>query len=456
MNPRAATLRILRWCPGVESAAKFLPDNDLAPSKVVASLIIGVLIMFTGFLGAQQIQMALGLQGGAWRIINESPSLVAAGDGLYLFLSVQTEGIGLQEPIESSYRVKIDLQGKVYEKHDAPGVGEAIIIKEGLWLLAYTSGGVKVVESTDGIAWGPPVTVAENLGEEYGSIDEYFRSGIGFTVYEDPSLAELGDGLVLMVFTCRTRMNLTRVDGMKYVNDTLESHYSVRGVDGEWSPPARIPGLTSDTRTKRVNLRQDEWLHHRATPLDPSCFTLLDGSVGVVAMDIDAVTDDAEVLWFTQTDGSWWPLPRHLPYIRGRSPCILGSQKLGGYVLAYDNLEHDQVEVAFSTDLGSWGNFSRLPVLEEYRWPGHPSLAELGGTVVVAYERFPDIYLSSMGDGSGWRAPVKVENIWSEDAQLVAGSTRMTVISSLTGGALGIVAPVAALNLFGRKAARKP
>jgi len=394
----------------------------------------------------------MGLQGGAWRIINESPSLVAAGDGLYLFVSVQTEGVGLQESIESNYMVKIDLQGKVYEKHETPGVGEAIIIKEGLWLFAYTSGGVKVVESTDGTSWGPPITVAENLGEEYGSIDEYFRSGTGFTVYEEPSLAELGDGSVLMVFTYRTRMNLTRIDGMKYINDTLEAHYSVRGVDGKWSPPARIPGLTSDTRTKRVNFRQDEWIHRRATPLEPSCFTLLDGSVGVVAMNIDAATDDAEVLWFTQTDGSWWPPPRHLPYIRGRNPCILGSQKLGGYVLAYDNLEYDQVEVAFSTDLGIWGNFSRLPVLEEYRWPGHPSLAEIGGAVVVAYERFPDIYLSYRGGDSRWRDPVKVDSILSEDALMVAGATRMTVISVLTGGALGIVALVAALNLFGRKA----
>ncbi len=433
------------------SAARFLPDNDLAPSKVVASLFIGVLVMFSGFLAAQQIQMTLGLRGGAWRVINESPSLVAAGEGLYLFVSVQTEGIGLQEPIESSYRVKIDLQGKVYEKQAAPGVGDDIIIKDGLWLLAYTSGGVKVVESTDGASWGPPVTVAENQGEEYGSIDDYFRAGTSFTVYEDPSLAELGDGRVLMVFTCRTRLNLTRVDGVKYVNDTVEAHYSVRGVDGEWSPPVRVPGLTSDTRTERVHLGQDEWIHRMATPLEPSCFTLLDGSAGVVAMDIEAATGDVEGIWFTQTDGIWWPLPRRLPYVKGRSPCILGSQKLGVYVLAYDNLDQDQVEVIFSADLESWVNFSRLPVLEGSRWPGHPNLAEIGGTVVVAYERFPDIYLSYMEDGSGWKEPVKIDNIESEDAQLVAGTTKMTFISALTGGVLGIVAPVATLNLFGRK-----
>ncbi|GAH53152.1 unnamed protein product, partial [marine sediment metagenome] len=293
----------------------FLPDNDLSPSKLVASLIIGLLVMFSGFLAAQQIQMTLGLRGGTWRIINDSPSLVASGDDLYLFVSVQTEGIGLQKPIKSSYRVKIDLQGKMYEKKDTPGVGDAIIIKDDVWLLAYTSGGVKVAESTDGASWGPPVTVAENMGEEYNSIDDYFRAGTSFTVYEDPGLAQLGDGRVLMVFTCRTRLNLTRVDGLKYVNDTIEVHYSVRGVDGEWSPPARIHGLTTNIRTERVHIRQDEWIHCVATPLEPSCLTLLDGSGGVVAMDIDAVTDDVEGIWFTQTEGGGWSEPRHLPYV---------------------------------------------------------------------------------------------------------------------------------------------
>ncbi|MCW4050364.1 MAG: hypothetical protein NWE89_11585, partial [Candidatus Bathyarchaeota archaeon] len=453
VNPRAVILSILGWCPGVQSAARFLPDKDLPTSKLAASLLIGLMVMFSGFLAAQQLQLVLGLRGGAWRVINESPSLVAADDDLYLFVSVRTDGIGIQEPIESSYRVKIDLHGKVYEKKDALGVGDAIIIKDDLWLLAYTSGGVKVVESTDGEFWGTPVTVAENRGEEYSSIDEYFRSGTGFTVYEDPSLAKLSDGRVLMVFTRRTRMDLKRLDGMKYVNDTLEVYYSIRGVDGEWSPPSRVPGLISETRTGR-SPRQDEWIHHMAAPLEPSCFNLLDGSAGVLAVDIDAVTDAVKGILFTQTDGSGWSEPRHLPYIRGRNPHILSSQTLGGYVIAYDNLDQDQVEVAFSADLESWGNFSRLPILEGYRWPGHPELAEIGGAVVVAYERFPDIYLSYREGGSGWRGIVKVENIVSEDALMIAGAARMTVISALTGGALGIVALVATLNLHGRKADR--
>lgn len=454
MNPRTASLRVLGWCPGMRYAARFLPDNNVPPIKIAASLLIGLMVLFSGFLAAQQLQMFLGVRGDAWRVINESPSLVAAEDGLYFFVTVRTDGIGLEAPIESNMRARIDLQGKVYEKNYTPGEGDAMITSDGLWLLAYTSDGIKVVESLDGDHWGFPVTVAENVGEEYGSMDEYFRSGVGFMVYEDPSIAELGDGRVLMVCTRRTRMALAQIEGAKYVNDTLEACYSIRGFNGEWSPPATVPGLTSDYRIDRVSLRQDEWIHRFAAPLEPSCFALLNGSVGVLAVDLDAITDDVKGIWFTMTDGTEWSEPWQLNYIRGRNPRILVSQTLGGYVLAYDNLDQDQVEVAFSTDLRSWSSDASLPILEGFRWPGHPALAELGGTMAVAYERFPDIYMSYREGDSQWSAPIKVEMIASEEALTVAGATRMTVISALIGGTLGIAAAIVALNLYGKKLER--
>ena len=55
MNLRTTTLKYLGWCPGVESAARFIPDRDVS-SRTVVSLAISVTsIIIVGLYAAQNL-----------------------------------------------------------------------------------------------------------------------------------------------------------------------------------------------------------------------------------------------------------------------------------------------------------------------------------------------------------------------------------------------------------------
>ncbi len=451
MNPRTVTLRYLGWCPGVESAALFMPDRDLPNSKVAASLLVGLVVSFSGFLAAQQLQIVMGVTGEAWRVINESPSLVADGDGLHLFARVTTEGVGLPEHIESSFKARIDLHGKLLEKSETPGVGDAVVTGNGDWVLAYVSDGVKVVESRDGASWGDPDTVAENVGKEAATLNDFLRSKEGFTTYGEPSLAVMGDGRLFLSFTGAKRYNLTMLDGYYYVNNSLGVYYSVRGLDGEWASPRRVPCITPDSHLLDFH-RNVEGKIRVPFPLQPSSFTLLDGRVGLVCVDGNATMDNVKGIWFTIYDGSNWTAPRYLFHYGGRNPEVLTSPSRVGYYLAYDAVDHDRVEVTFTPDLETWGRTRSLPVLEGHRRPGDAALCELSdGTAVMVYERFPDLYVSYNVDEAEWSEPRRVERIMSDESLKVAGFNQVTFLSGLVGVAIGIVSMVIALNLFGRR-----
>jgi len=451
MNPRTVALKYLGWCPGAESAARFMPDQDLLTSKVAVSLLVGLLVSISGFLAVQQLQYAIGVTGEAWRVFNESPSLVADGDELHLFTRVTTEGVGPSEPIVSSFKARIDPHGNVLEKSETPGAGDAVVTGDGRWVLAYVSEGVKVVESRDGVSWNDPVTVAENVGEKAATLDEFLRSKEGFTTYREPSLAVMGDGRLFLSITGMKRYNLTTLDGYYYVNNSLGVYYSVRGLDGVWTALRRVPGIHPDSHLLDFH-RGVEGKIRVPFPLEPSCFTLLDGRVGLVCVDGDAHMDNVKGIWFTVYDGSMWTVPRYLFHYRGRNPEVLTSPSRAGYYLAYDDVDHDRVEATFTPDLETWGRTRSLPVLEGWRWPGDAALCELSdGTAVMVYERFPDLYVSYNVDEAEWSEPRRVEKIVSDEALRVARSNQVTFLSGLVGVTMGIASMVIALNLFGRR-----
>ena len=450
MNPRTVALRYLGWCPGVESAARFMPDQDLPTSKIVASLLVGLMVSLSGFLAVQQLQIAMGVTGEAWRIFNRDPSLVMDGDSLHLFASVTTEGVAL-DPIESSFRTRIDLHGNLLEKSETPGAGDAVVVGDGSWVYAYVSDGVKVVESRDGATWSEPVTVAQNVGEEAATLNEFLQSKEGFTTYNGPSLAIMGDGRLFLSFTGMKRYNLTTLDGYFYVNNSLGVYYSVRGLDGRWAAPRRVPGIYPDSHLLNFS-RTVEGKIRVPFPQQPSCFTLLDGRVGLVCLDGNAARDIVKGIWLTIYDGSNWTAPRYLFHYKGRNPEVLTSPSRAGYYLAYSQVDTDRIEVTFTPDLETWGRTQSLPVLEERTRPRDAALCELAdGTVVAVYESYTDLYLSYSVDGLNWSEPRRVEEIVPDEAFRVAGSNQMALLSGLVGVSMGMASIVIVLNLFGRR-----
>jgi hypothetical protein len=55
MNLRSLTLKYLGWCPGVESAARFIPERDVSNKTVIALAISFTSIIIVGLFAAQNL-----------------------------------------------------------------------------------------------------------------------------------------------------------------------------------------------------------------------------------------------------------------------------------------------------------------------------------------------------------------------------------------------------------------
>ena len=53
MNLRSLTLKYLGWCPGVESAARFIPERDVSNKTVIALALSFTSIIIVGLFAAQ-------------------------------------------------------------------------------------------------------------------------------------------------------------------------------------------------------------------------------------------------------------------------------------------------------------------------------------------------------------------------------------------------------------------
>lgn len=169
MNLRKNTHKYLGWCPGFKSAARFIPDREIPPSRIAVALFAGALVFFTSFLAAQQLQLIFGGAREPLRLINSNPHLVVADGQLYLFVTVSTTATQLHDSTISRFRVKLDIDGLIWDKIETPAVGDILVTKEGVWYMGYASGGVKVIWSEDGVEWKGPVIIAENKGKKMAS-----------------------------------------------------------------------------------------------------------------------------------------------------------------------------------------------------------------------------------------------------------------------------------------------
>ena len=60
MNFRVLTLKYMGWCPGVESAARFIPDRDIPPIRIVFSFFIIASVSASSFLLSREALVYLG------------------------------------------------------------------------------------------------------------------------------------------------------------------------------------------------------------------------------------------------------------------------------------------------------------------------------------------------------------------------------------------------------------
>jgi len=451
MNPRTVFMRYMGWCPGVTAASRFVPDSDLPNRKIVASLFIGALVLSSSFLLFQILQMAYGSLSSPYTQYNLDPHIFETNGQFYLFVVSKLRPAYPSEAQTSIIKAKIDLNGHVLEKIKIPAEGfsnkggslsyiAALLSGDGLWYVAYEdldpSGGMKVTWSKDGYTWNEPTTIAENIGK-YPGLEQITPPREGWVIFEKPSLTEMKDGQVFLSFVRSFVSNRTQQGSTSFVNTSETVYYSI-GKDGTWNKPIQMPAPVSNF-------------------VDPSCFTLKNGSVGVVAVEASPLSDESGFISLTimNEDGSWSSPTRlssngGLALIKGRNPIMFYSPSRDGYFLAYEYHEQDLVDVTFTPDFKQWER-----TVSFFNAFG-ASITEFSNrTSVMVYGTLGYINMTVNQKDGNWITPIRLEKIALESEQEAKEARANIWFSSIFGITVGLLSTIVALNLFGRNLNRK-
>ncbi len=395
MRLRALIRRFMGWCPKIQYLAQYNKGYEI--NSIIFTILLGFIIFSLSFMIFMQtsiLRYTVSLDD----IENSNPILVTYNNELFLFVKSRLRVMDSY----INYVVKIDLNGKLLDiwKLDIEGeIGDILISRDGTWYMAYVSNGIKVCFSKDGIHWSKPITIIEN--EKYAN---------GYVEYNRPSLTEMRDGGIFLSFT-KFEQKMSTLEGYDFRNRSLEVYYTI--FDGvKWSEPKYISVLkpTKFISTGRYGESNIYWKECEISDLQPSSFTLKDGSVGIVAVDQDVKAYEIKGIWFTYlNENETWSKPIHLSLgtanFRGMNPKVFYSHSREGYFLLYETHgSQDVLFVTFSPDFKKWSKITTFPI-----WPTHSSIAELqNGTIILVYEKFPHIYITSNNVDDVWSKPIKI------------------------------------------------
>jgi len=427
MNIRGIMLKYLGWCPGVESAARFISNNDVPPSRIALFAAIIVFTSLSGYFATQRALTIIGWPGAPNVQVSYKDPLLAVSDGqLYIALRVQTELRGdlslVPGRVDSSvYTAKVSLDGSLEDETKVLGfvgsnVGslDFLATRDGRWFMTYQHykfgfgsedwSDLYVIQSTDGKEWSEPVVVAEVKRGEGGFSQK---------------MLEMKNGEVFLL---------------------LGDQYRIYDPEMGWSPPKDVPMQADELRP----------------------FIDKEGRVAIVGVDRDPSTREAleeQGLPLTvYTEEGDWTQPKYLTHLgvplRGKNPYMFYSGVKGCYYLLMEDPAHHMISDAWwfssTTDLESWSR--PVPILEDEAADGitygiiDVSLTERSdGTVVLAYRgvtsdvtEYPEsyrrisegLYLLTSGDGVTWTPPSEIEKIEDRDA-LNVNSTMQRVPASV-------------------------
>jgi len=411
MNLRVLTLKYIGWCPGVESAARFIPDRNIPPTRIVFVALIIASVSASSFLISREALVYLGFpHDPPVRYSNRHTKIVSFDGQLYLFLEVESEsGRDYDLPdFHSSgvYSAKLGLDGSLSDVKKILDFGDVSVsynilvtddrrcllvyrYKERVNLERYESSSVFFTQSTDFQEWDTPITLGE----------------------ETPGLRLLGkaDGEILLV-------------GRNAYAVFDES----RGIGGVYPIPlAQTPDISDLEDDVHCFLDRDQRL----------------SVIGVVRMSHPHQEIEVEGLLLSRLEGDDWTEPEYLTRmgvnIRGEFPKILYSGALDSYLLLVRDPDPriDAYTLYMSTDLKTWQSptpitysdddvntktTARNPVLVELQ---NGTLALLYKGTTSDYSDYPDLekvstsfFLSMSNDGKNWGSPRPIDSIIDEDA----------------------------------------
>jgi len=411
MNIRTITLRYLGWCPGIESAARFIPDKETTPTRIVLALTFLTSVFFSSFWVSQSTLLWVGFPGTSKADVwSHNPILVDRDSQLWMAFEVATQIVDMGNwpsyDKSSLYTARLSLDGSLTDVKqvlsDVDGPSAFLITEDGRWFVADSH---RIFVSKDGETWDDPVQVIDNK---------------------------------FLVFVVDDR-------GYYVANNSMEGWGSVEEMPMQaWE---MYPFIDENGRLAVVVVDMDQGTR-------------------------DAVPVKGLYLTTMQEPGGWSE-PRLLTHLniplRGSSPQVFYSGFREGYFLVVSDPDPSsyiqEKWVYFTRDFESWG----IPALMESADAGKGvsltmvslSLMELqDGQLVAAFNgwksnisNFPESvelisrgnYVTVSEDGIRWGVPVEIEGVIDDEA-LTEVAAHIRVAPSVI---ISLVVTLATLYLIG-------
>ena len=160
------SLKYFGWCPGFESASKFIPNKETTPSRLILVVSIISITAFAGFYVSQQGLIYLGYpKDNVAYTLNSKRKLVHHEDKLYYSTIVETrrrDQLGYPTfDRESVYLAELSLDGTI--SNDVKVVGpvrkyDVLVTGTGELIIAFDD---VVITSENGVNFTDPIRVGQ-------------------------------------------------------------------------------------------------------------------------------------------------------------------------------------------------------------------------------------------------------------------------------------------------------
>ncbi len=404
MNPRTTFKAILGWCPGFQSASRFLPDREISDKRIALSAIVLIVAATVTYFATEKLLIASGFPSNTNLSLQYNNPVIHEKDG-HLYLSVQQDSStsgGASAPYTPSASQESIIFSELLENGTlrnttsiaklnglGGGMVDFLYSKTGKWMLVYYLSGLnlentslKYVTSSDGKTWSPPTTICMGVFEG------------------TPTLLERGDGSLFLEFAS--------VNGTS--NHQVEWLYSINN-GGVWSATKRAPF----TPTMEGEFQYE------------SAFIDRNGNAGVVwDMGDPEGVQDLGLRYSMLIDGKWMepqPITTDSIPLRGQNPRIFYSVERGGYYLTVTYLQqggnYPATQLFYSSNWVRWDLQSYIRSTLDSSVTEF-SNGELGMVYDIRAEDGSQInlnYIRSV-DGSTWSPPKLIEPL--KDAELLS------------------------------------
>jgi len=413
MNLRKLTQMYLGWCPGVKSAARFIPDQNIPLSKVIfvffiiASIITGSYVISIQALSALDYPSRVNAE-----TRNSSPVIVIDGDRFYALAEVETF-FGTGKPHRSKvFLIEFSAEGETVSSkpiididRNSLGTLDAIVTSTGEWYVVYRYYGVDPAVGTDygdlllkysvdGENWSEPIVIAENIGTYWEHMTKEQRLTV--RLIKEAQIIEDGEGRIHLIFS-----------------DAEQRCYHRYKTSIGWS---EIKDISFDTE-------------------QPYLFMDKDNKIGIIGPE-ESFTQTPEEL-----DGIFYShlLPdgsvEDPVFIKDQNNALRGyfvrmvyNPKDDGYLLSYrfpSNRPIKEHVVLHSANTETWKTGKGLINTWETTMDVLPD-----GRYVLMYVEDWTLYTITSGDGVNWCEPVMMP-IHDEQALYVAGQSQRATIATV-------------------------